>query len=404
MKRLKKFLKWTAIVLLSVASIVILVVAFLNWQASRRVEARLAPLREAGKPVSVADLAPSPVDDSQNAAKTLEPLSDAISEYNRQLAKATRDATTDEQFELGAVQVARMNATERSELVAKLREASQLPTFQPDYDYASGPMPLMESVIDQAGQNKMIARILYAHGLMALADGQTDEAIVDAIAILDWSKLVADQPLLVNYLMSASLYFRAAELAEKCLYAKNATPQVRTQLLGAFGEFDLAKQFTHAIDTERAFGISSFESFALVRFQIMIGELSAYLDTVSAFESYAKAPAGVALETTQIEGVFAGSSWSAIANGLTVLRRLQAEKRAIQILAGWQDSGLGVDASIGDLELPETVTTDPFDGSPMKLKAIGDTIAVYSVGENLIDDGGQLGSLFDDEQDVGVAP
>ncbi|TWU45101.1 hypothetical protein Q31b_02720 [Novipirellula aureliae] len=400
MKRLRKLLKWTAIVLLSVVSIVILVVAVLNWRASRQVEARLAPLREAGKPVGIADLKPPPVDDSQNAAIMIESLSDEITDYERQLAKATRDATTDEQFNIGAVQVARMNASERPELVGKLREALQLPAFHPDYDYASGPTPLMENVSEQAGQIKMVARILYAHGLMSLADGETDEAVVDAIAVLHWSERVADQPLLVNYLMSAALYFQAADLAAKCLYANDASPPLRTQLLDAFGEVDLAEQFTHAIDTERAFGLSSFESFALAPFQIMLGELSAYLDTMSAVESYAKAPVGVAPENPQADGVFSTLVASGIAIGLKTLRRSQAKARAIQILAAWQDSRLGVDTSIEDLELSETVTTDPFDGSTMKLKVIGDTIAVYSVGKNLVDDGGQ----FDEEQDVGVSP
>ena len=39
--------------------------------------------------------------------------------------------------------------------------------------------------------------------------------------------------------------------------------------------------------------------------------------------------------------------------------------------------------------VPEQMTIDTMDGEPMKIKRVGDYWVVYSVGEDLIDDGGK---------------
>jgi hypothetical protein len=394
-----------AIGLLSVISIMILVLAFLTWRESRLLEARLVPLREAGKPLSIQDLATLPIPDQQNAAKALEPLKDAFDKFNQQFVKATAKWETVEQYESASVEVARSIDNAFPQLNAELRAACGLTDFQPDCDFSRGPSVLLEDVTEYLGSARTPARILYGHGLMSLADGNTDGAMRDAIAMLRWSEHIAQEPLLVNYLVSAAVFSHATELVARSLYAGDASPAVRSELLSVFNDTaddaTLLENFSRTIDSERAFGISSLDSFHYVsRFQLMLGAVSAYLDAVAEFDSIARKPFGLAPERPTTEGVFASLVWPGVPTAVTTVRRSQALSRAVRILAAWQDHGADVNAKLDDLGLPELVTIDPFDGTKMKLKVIGETIAVYSVDLNLVDDNGTL----TDGKDLGIAP
>ena len=53
-----------------------------------------------------------------------------------------------------------------------------------------------------------------------------------------------------------------------------------------------------------------------------------------------------------------------------------------------------------DLGLPVEATIDPFNGEPLHVKRLPEGWMVYSVGINLVDDGG----IPDGKTDVGVGP
>jgi hypothetical protein len=62
---------------------------------------------------------------------------------------------------------------------------------------------------------------------------------------------------------------------------------------------------------------------------------------------------------------------------------------------------------LADLNLPAEITTDPFTGEPLRLKKVGGEWVVYSVGQDLKDDGGDVGVPGpgkNSAQDVGVGP
>ena len=396
MKRLKKFLKWTGIVLLLVISILLLTITFLTWRATRQVEARLAPLREAGKPISIQELQPSAVPDQQNSAKIVERHSDALKSFDRQLADATRDIEAETELDAGRIRVAISIAQEFPDLYQALRDASTLPAYQLDLDYSLDPSSFINQSLNPPDSPRTIIRALYGHGLMSLASGMTDEAVEDAIAILNWSQHVAQQPLIINQMVAAACYEQGVKLSAKCLYAGDTTQANRVRLLKACSDDStMLAHFSTTIDTERAFGISSFESFP----SIMLGELAAYLDTISEIETIMKMPTGIAPNTSRESG-FGASVWVALKQTLLGLRREQALSRAMQILAAWQDAGGDIGITLADLDLPEAVTIDPYAGSQMKLKVVGQSIKIYSVGMDMVDDDGSI----DDDRDIGIAP
>lgn len=401
MARLKKFLRRAAIGSLLVISVLVLVFAFFNWRASRQVEARLAPLREAGKPISLTDLQPETLIDEDNAAKVVEGQAESLCTFDGYFAKAWNDTENEPEAQQtqATIQVARRVSQEFPNLNQTLRAASKLPAYQVGFDYTSDPTSLMDRMCDLKVPPRTIVRALYGHGLMSLADGKSDEAIQDAIAILNWSRHVADQPLLINHLIATACYGMGIDLTTQCLTTEDVTPIDREALLNSLSsESRMRDQFDRAIDTERAFGISSFASFPGSRFKYMLGELAAFLDTFAEFESFAKQPTGLAPEQPVKQSLFGNLSWPSQRQGLVAFRRNQALTRAVRILAAWQDAGRKPEATLSDLALPEPVTTDPYDGSPIRINVSSKTVVVYSVGENLIDDDGAVV----DGSDIGI--
>lgn len=353
----------------------------------------MAPLLDAGKPISLTDLQPKPVSDEDNAAKVVEGQAESLRTFDGYLAQAQRDTEDESETEQtqATIQVARRVSQEFPNLNQTLRAASKLPAYQIDVDYTSDPTSLVDRMCNLEVSPRTIVRALYGHGLMSLADGKSDEAIQDAIAILNWSRHVAAQPLLINHLIATACYGIGIDLSTRCLMADGVTPNDRVALLNSLSSESMMRDhFDRAFDTERAFGVSSFASFPGSRFKYMLGELGAFLDAFAEFESFARQPTGLAPKQPAEQSLFSDLSWLAQRQALVAFRRNQALTRAVRILAAWKATGQKAEVNLSDLDLPEPVTTDPFTGSPMRFKVSGNAIVVYSVGENLIDDNGEI--------------
>ena len=71
MKRLKKTLKWTGIVLGGLAAILLIANAVFVWTTDARLNGQLDEIRKAGDPLTLADLARKPIPPETNAATYL---------------------------------------------------------------------------------------------------------------------------------------------------------------------------------------------------------------------------------------------------------------------------------------------------------------------------------------------
>ncbi|MCH7988417.1 MAG: hypothetical protein IID46_04610, partial [Planctomycetes bacterium] len=83
--------------------------------------------------------------------------------------------------------------------------------------------------------------------------------------------------------------------------------------------------------------------------------------------------------------------------------RVTAGMRCLRILNALHrraDQGDQPEPKLADLGLPPDVTTDPFTGRPLRLQKTTEGWLVYSTGENLQDNGGDLST----QRDVGVGP
>ena len=98
----------------------------------------------------------------------------------------------------------------------------------------------------------------------------------------------------------------------------------------------------------------------------------------------------------------------ALKSALVCAYRNQAMIRAIRILNALQKKApINTDKipSMTELGLPDEVGIDPYNGKPMIIKKLPEGWLVYSVGDNLKDDGGQVEEKAGGKPlDVGFGP
>jgi hypothetical protein len=79
--------------------------------------------------------------------------------------------------------------------------------------------------------------------------------------------------------------------------------------------------------------------------------------------------------------------------------------RCLRVLNALQrrvTAGSGTVPKLRDLSLPAKTTTDPFIGGPLHVKKTSRGWLIYSVGENMQDDGGKIADP--QNGDVGIGP
>src|SRR5436309_3306055 len=77
----KRFWKRLGIGAAILISIALIANGFMAWLTEHRLQIRIAAIRAAGDPASIADLAPKPIPDDQNAAAYLKRLTPRLDEF-----------------------------------------------------------------------------------------------------------------------------------------------------------------------------------------------------------------------------------------------------------------------------------------------------------------------------------
>ena len=169
--------------------------------------------------------------------------------------------------------------------------------------------------------------------------------------------------------------------------------------------------------SELAYSLSSIREFPGMNFWLMRGftndVLSRFIDLFDWYLKTASQPYADAL-TSKIKSPppkgganFYGALVTPLIPWLDSVRaaaeRIRAMSRSLRVLNAIQarsTDGKGLAPDLKDLGLPYQATIDPFNGEPLHLKKTPEGWMVYSVGPNLVDDGGVLDGITD----VGAGP
>jgi hypothetical protein len=180
---------------------------------------------------------------------------------------------------------------------------------------------------------------------------------------------------------------------------------------------DSVKGYRWALKTDAAFGLDSFRSFPLGNSWLGAAywdrERLAYLDAIDQRLNDADQPF-YALSANEkrsnvAAGVFANLLTPALDATRLAMEQSRARTRALRVLLALQrqpDPDKTPAADLSDLGLPTDATTDPFTGKPLLVKKLPEGWLIYSVGEDLQDDGGKVDEDTQGRQgsDVGLGP
>jgi hypothetical protein len=276
-----------------------------------------------------------------------------------------------------------------------------------------GPQALMAALLE-APKLRSAARILKARALLLKSEGKLDEALQQCILTLQLARHFNREPMIVNYLVGVACRGSAIDTANQVLRAGAVSKSVRDALEAELALHDNMEAFRWALKSERAFGMDSYRAIPARNWwpirAMWDSDQAAYLDVIDQQLKLTSQPySQVAIATPgpaagSRRAVLAQLAEPAILAGRAAADANRAAIRCLRVLnalQGREQQDAAVEPKLSDLGLPAEATTDPFTGEPLKLKRVPAGWLVYSVGQNLTDDGGKLD---DRRTDVGVGP
>ncbi|MGA2797161.1 MAG: hypothetical protein ABSE63_06275 [Thermoguttaceae bacterium] len=422
MKRAKKILLWTGISLGTLIAILLICAACYSWILGSRLEKELAAVKAAGDPICLADLARKPILPEQNGATYL------------LRAKDDMNAVVNEVYDLKSFQEWQYYPEDMKKIKAALdaypkvfpllQQAASCPDFDSKLDYNLPPSKLLAAICDQgnSGFLRAPARYLQARTKLLIFQGDRNEALQSAILMLQLSHQLEHEPLLINYLVTKAVENMALECANEVLQSGPVSDQTRTALdaeLALHGSMD---QFRKMLRTERAYSLDclrhEFPRLWVLSNQWQLTLLDAFKKILNS-PSYKYSDWAAIIDTkstksnsmsgfTNLANIVVDLMRPALHAALTASSRTQAQTREIRIINALQKK-VPQDSdkvpTMAEFGLPDEVGIDPFNGKPMIIKKLAKGWLVYSVGENLKDDGGKVEEESNNKPlDVGFGP
>jgi hypothetical protein len=428
MKRLKKILKWTGIVLGGLAAILLIANAWFVWTTDKRLEKQLQAIRDAGDPLTMADLARPPIPPEQNAATYLErakPDFEAAEtewepywEWSRHYFESYSEGVL-----LRMSPEIQKNLQDffdaRPQLIPLLKQASECPDYQPQLDYTENRSQrdfVEKRLLPHVRGQRSLARVLDARSRWLVARGNYHEALQNDLMLFRLVRLFNRKPSsLVDNLVAQTIrgmaIFCTNEVLQMGLISKEDHEALEMELASQ----ECSEGFCNAIKGERIFILSiNFNFNPRQRSWFLRGYFnriaSDSLEGLNAVLKIAQQAKPFSETKQEINVVCAKNSWSqlllpAIASTYKTDMRSTALIRCFRVLNAIQAHELdGGDAvpKLEELGLPPETTLDPFNGEPLHVKKLPEGWLVYSVGENGKDDGGKWDDMV--KGDVGIGP
>ncbi len=200
MSRSKKALKFVGLGIVALAACTLLVNVTLNAQASARLEQKVAAVRDAGEPVTLAELKPSPLSADKNAATYLLPARAGVLAIQREVSAVIELSTREDQdrFLAGQLSPAIREAIESAlaahpQVVQQLERAADCPDYDPPLSFTAGATAFQESVLATSALFPPVARVLHYRALLQMADGKRPQVLATCLEMFRLSRLFAQR-------------------------------------------------------------------------------------------------------------------------------------------------------------------------------------------------------------------
>lgn len=309
----------------------------------------------------------------------------------------------------------KLQVAKNHKLFETLRLAAQSDRFSWDLNYSAGTQAVLNEAMNATSEMKQIARLASAKTRAFAAMGETESAVASALEHLQLFGLQKEPP----FLTSMSLHAMCCEMAlsdlnaliQKCELTDVLRSQIDEQLAGV----SMEDQFVYALKTERALGLELIQANSLgVLFGSIGNSLQSYQDLL---EKELKLGLSDPSKTDSMPepgpGVHEQLLVPAIHQARAIAHRVEAEALCLRILnqvrakvqSGGNTETIALDSlGLDSLGLDSELTTDPYDGTPIKIKLTNDGWSVYCVGPDKTDEGGSLDYENGEPTDVGFGP
>jgi hypothetical protein len=414
MSLLKKTLKYIGLAAGILIAAALIANAIYVRTTGTSLEERLSRLREAGEPLSLADLAARPAPPGANAAavlKRIEPELRALSKEIEPLLVAADPPRPRTENDWKALEAAYAN---HPTVLPGLAEAAACPSYKSPLNYQLPTMSddrskpsFMNELLADVQTRRQAATIIKCRVDLQLRAEDRDGAMRTCLDGIRIARHTAQEPMIISYLVVIAVRNIAMASANEILHAGPIADELHAALEAELKSQEGANAFRAAMRTERAFGLQALDESMnggwLTR-GFANDQKRSYLDQMAevlehADDSYAKFRA----DKSAAEAAKPSLRFSVarqVLPAILVLREADFRDRCLVRCLRLQNAlaarkVAAAPANFADLGLAAAAIVDPYTERPLIVRRVDGQWLVYGLGKNLVDDGGLLETFED---------
>jgi len=401
-------------VVLAVVLLLAAVLGVMRYTLHHRVQKKLASLRAAGYPTTLAELdAWYPTPTGPNAADVYQLAFDAYvadEELEELLLDFGREAEFPAPGEpLPADMVAAMEAyvALNAQTLSLVADAAAIPECRFPVDFTQG----LDAILDlpHLAELRTCTRLLGLRATIEANSGQRDRAASSIKTMLRVADSLRGEPTTISYLVRLSIESRGCRTVERLLGEAQWTGEQLADLSRAFAGTIDERALPRAVAGERAIGLgagtqllSQARSLGSLARAVGVADADrlAYLRIMDESMAMVADPLGY---TGDIDAMVKDTPWYClVARTLppsidrVIDSRQYADAETQMVLVGlaakrYQLGHNRLPTSLDELvpDFLDAVPADPLDGKPLRCKSTDAGMILYSVGKDGIDDGGK---------------
>lgn len=365
----------------------------------------VAELKAAGHPVAIADLKRVNSAAGQEGLALLKRILGPLKSFDAAMWAADEEALSRDVDAKMIAQFEELVATQ-PKLFPMLMELSLASEIGSDIEGDS--LEFLNALMERELIPRYCARVLAWKARVEAAQGKPDEAVLAGLEILRIARLFDAEPMLVSQLVSLATRGIGIDSIHSVIANQDIAPATRARLNQELELHDALPGYQASLYGERAFGIETISEMGMIHVAYSgMGYLDVIQDEIEcageeSFElsSFTASKVGERANTALGQSLF--PAFEQVRGALFRVRSRLRALRIVNALERQQEVG-SIPVSSEDLiglGVPMVMTIDTMTGEPMKIKRVGSAWVVYSVGANLIDDGGD----FNAQADWGVGP
>lgn len=262
-----------------------------------------------------------------------------------------------------------------------------------------------------------VGQLLHVQAICKLIEGDHDGAALLVPIQLRMTEPLLQEPDPLAHLYAFSLAEHAVSVLESTLAVGTVTPETLDIMERSFQSFSRDLDLEYSLRSERAMLLEDRnwfrESPPLAWLYTRGGVLMSILRDLEQLMEAASSGPGLLAKLSDFEANLPNYDVIVSSSVLTVPSLVKSHLRT-QALIRAANAAIHAEKSLASSSglprswqefLPYSPPIDPFDGKPMKLTFVDGCLAIYSVGQDLQDDGGSIARVQDSRKrtaDVGI--